>query len=88
MTHYPVQLAVDLLDRLTTERTATSSELVRGLISLALHTGQRGGTPDEDVLGLFADLEALILGKTQLDADGLARMVEVAASLRAAVGIH
>lgn len=82
---YPLQLAVDVLDRLTTEQAADRQELVRGAIALALHVSQH---PDVDASEVLVDLEHLALGQDTLDSESVERMLRVVAQLRTVVGVH
>lgn len=84
-TGYPLQLAVDVLDRLTTEHAADREELVRGAIALALRVSQH---PAADIGEVLYDLEKLATGKTTLDSESVDRMLRVVAQLRTAVGVH
>jgi len=82
---YPLQLAVDVLDRLTTEHAADREELVRGAIALALHVAQH---PDVEATDVLVDLEQLATGKDTLGDESVERMLRVVAQLRTAVGVH
>lgn len=82
---HPLKLAVDVLERLTTERSADREELVGGAIALAMHVALH---PDADASGVIVDLEQLVLGNDTLERESVEQMLRVVAQLRAAVGVH
>jgi len=84
---YSLLLTVDLLDKLVGGEVPSETELVRGMIALALHS-QAGGD-EMELLTTIQDLEMLALGQSAgLDEQARHCAATLAAILRRTVGVH